>query len=238
MLLSNTAIRRHLQLGNIVIDPFVEENLGTASYDVCLGPWYYRERRPQGSGRTIYNFYDEAHVERVWGSTPSYAITAAEFARQAGVVLEGIAPTELVIPIEPSETILCHTEEFIGGRGGIITTMMKARSSMGRNFIEICKCAGWGDVGYTNRWTMEVTNNSRYHTIPLVVGRRVAQIVFFEVEPIEDRELDYTRTGKYQSCVDLEELRRSWEPQQMLPRMYRDREVAVAREVSRGAIQK
>ena len=24
--------------------------------------------------------------------------------------------------------------------------MMKARSSLGRNFIEVCKCAGWGDV--------------------------------------------------------------------------------------------
>lgn len=28
-----------------------------------------------------------------------------------------------------------------------VTTMMKARSSMGRNFIEVCKCAGWGDIG-------------------------------------------------------------------------------------------
>lgn len=63
---------------------------------------------------------------------------------------------------------------------------MKARSSLGRNFIEICKCAGWGDVGYVNRWTMEITNNSRYYTIPLVVGRRVAQIVFFETEGILD----------------------------------------------------
>ena len=113
--------------------------------------------------------------------------------------------------------------------------MMKARSSMGRNFIEICKCAGWGDVGYTNRWTMEVTNNSRYHTIPLVVGRRVAQIVFFEVEPIENSELDYTRTGKYQTAIDVEELRRSWTPQQMLPRMYNDREARRAREHGESA---
>lgn len=240
MLLSNTAIRRHLQLGNIVIDPFVEENLGTVSYDVCLGPWYYRERCPAGRGgsssspqhRRIYNFYDGAHVERVWGSAPSYAIPARDFARQANITLEGIAPDELVIPIDPGETILCHTEEFIGGRGGIITTMMKARSSMGRNFIEICKCAGWGDVGYTNRWTMEVTNNSRWHTIPLVVGRRVAQIVFFEVEPIENHDLDYTRTGKYQSCVDIEELRQIWVPQQMLPKMHRDREAERARALS------
>jgi hypothetical protein len=39
------------------------------------------------------------------------------------------------------KTILGHTNEFLGGRGSV-TTMMKARSSMGRNFIEVCKCAG------------------------------------------------------------------------------------------------
>jgi deoxycytidine triphosphate deaminase len=79
------------------------------------------------------------------------------------------------------ETILAHTNEFIGGRE-TVTTMMKARSSMGRNFIEVCKCAGWGDIGYVNRWTMEITNNSRFYSIPLVVGRRIAQIVFFDSE--------------------------------------------------------
>ncbi|MCX8513508.1 MAG: hypothetical protein ORN26_00305 [Candidatus Pacebacteria bacterium] len=43
--------------------------------------------------------------------------------------------------MRPGETILAHTNEFIGGRNHI-TTMMKARSSMGRSFIEVCKCAG------------------------------------------------------------------------------------------------
>lgn len=62
--------------------------------------------------------------------------------------------------------------------------MMKARSSIGRNFIEVCKCAGWGDVGYINRWTMEITNNSSHYAIPLVVGRRIGQIIFFETGPI------------------------------------------------------
>ena len=71
---------------------------------------------------------------------------------------------------------------------------------------------------------MEVTNNSRYYTIPLVVGRRVAQIVFFETEPIENIEQDYIRTGKYQHSEQIEDLKRSWRPQMMLPRMYDDRE--------------
>jgi len=47
-------------------------------------------------------------------------------------------------------------------------------------FFSFIQCAGWGDVGYINRWTMEITNNSRFYAIPLVVGRRIAQIVFFD----------------------------------------------------------
>ncbi len=147
---------------------------------------------------------------------------------------------EKIIWLSPSETILAHTNEFIGGRS-TVTTMMKARSSLGRNFIEICKCAGWGDIGtnlcrrsfsyltrifvlgYVNRWTMEITNNSRHYSVPLVVGRRVAQIVFFDSEGTENT--SYEITGKYQTSSDLQKVMDNWTPDEMLPKMYKDREV-------------
>ena len=100
---------------------------------------------------------------------------------------------------------------------------MHARSSLGRNFIEVCKCAGWGDVGYINRWTMEITNNSQHYNIPLVVGRRVAQIIFFETGPI--LAADYVKNGKYQSEVSVASLKKSWKPGMMLPRLYLDRDI-------------
>lgn len=223
-LLSDTAIKRHLDLGNIVIDPFDSQNLGNASCDVTLGMWYFREQKPK-NGPTIYNPYSEKDVERVWGKAkqaePVRDWTEGTYIRD----LRGIDPDEFVILIHPGETLLCHTNEFIGGAGGIVTTMMKARSSMGRNFIEICKCAGWGDVGFINRWTMELTNNSQFYTIPLIVGRRVAQITFFEVEPTE---VTYGKVGKYQTGSTLDEVKKSWEPEAMLPHMFADRESKVA----------
>lgn len=225
MLLSNTAIKRHMRKGNIVISPFNSKNLATVSYDVTLGEHYFREARPQ-EGYTIYNPYSEREVKRVWGSRHETAITVREWIEEHGEqthLLEGVKQTDRVIWIAPGETILCHTNEFIGGTGGIVTTMMKARSSWGRNFIEVCKCAGWGDVGYVNRWTMEITSNSRYYHIPLIVGRRIAQIVFFEVEPITGAA--YHRGGKYQSHTDLARLEREWKPAMMLPRLYRDYEI-------------
>jgi dCTP deaminase len=103
---------------------------------------------------------------------------------------------------------------------------MKARSSTGRQFIEVCKCAGWGDVGYVNRWTMEITNNSKNYIIPLVVGRRIAQIIFFETGPIRER--DYTKTGKYASSTNLADLKKSWKPEMMLPKLWSDRDIKKA----------
>lgn len=58
--------------------------------------------------------------------------------RTGNALLANIDADDLIIWIKPGETILGHTMEFIGGRKSV-TTMMKARSSMGRNFIEVCK---------------------------------------------------------------------------------------------------
>lgn len=79
-------------------------------------------------------------VKHVWGESHE-AETAASWTERTGQPLDNIKPDDLIIWIKPGETILCHTNEFIGGRSSV-TTMMKARSSMGRNFIEVCKCAG------------------------------------------------------------------------------------------------
>lgn len=221
-LLSDKRIIEHMGEGNIVIDPFVEENLGTASYDVSLGRYHYREQGPD-TERIIYSPWSETDVRKVWGEPQTAVIASEHFPSNNMDIPEGINESDEVIMIKAGETILCHTEEFLGGRN-VVTTMMKARSTVGRNFIEVCKCAGWGDVGYINRWTMEITNNSMRYTIPLVVGRRIAQLAFFEVGVTLGG--DYSLKGKYQSTTDLEELRRGWKPDDMLPKMWKDREVS------------
>ena len=207
--------------GTIVIDPFDDFNLKTTSYDVALGEWYWKERHPSGR-HTIHNMYDKKSTEKVWEG-PCRAELASELCERTGVTLENIPDGAKVILLGPGETILAHTNEYIGGRK-VCVAKMYARSSLGRNFIEVCKDAGWGDIGYFNRWTMEVTNNSKNFSIPLVVGRRIAQMVFYEVEPLEGDYVD--EKGKYQVSGELEELKKTWHPEMMLPRMHLDKEVS------------
>jgi len=221
--LSNRAIMRNMESGNIVIDPFNPKNLKSASYDVRLGQYYFEEQDLAG-GKAVFNIYDPNDVKRVWGE--------AKVAQPLRIWMEDKYPFEnlvnislddLIIPIRPGGTILGHTIEFFGGRSGIVTSHMKARSSFGRCFMEVCKCSGEGDVGFFSRWTMEFTNNSKDKWIPLVVGRRIAQMICLQVEPITDK--DYTADGKYQLSQQIEEVKRNWKPEDMLPKLWKDYEV-------------
>lgn len=125
--------------GNIVISPFDTDSLSNCSYDVKLGEWFYRNEK----SLNYFNPWNRDDVAAYWGNpinaadcpcNRDYLRTAKDY--------EGV-PTlsSKNIIVHPGETILAHTQEFIGGRNHI-TTMMKTRSSLGRSCIATCKCAG------------------------------------------------------------------------------------------------
>jgi dCTP deaminase len=205
--LSDKQILNEIKNTNIFIQPFNEKNLSNSSYDVTLGVNYYRaQKSPQ-----LFLPWDEESVYEYWGH-PQVAdlIDTEELS-----VKYKLPIGSRIILLEPGELILAHTNEFIGGLG-FITTMMKARSTMGRIGISVCKDAGWGDVGYINRWTMEISNFSQ-STIPLVVGMRIAQIVFFYTGKVLNT---YHKKGAYQKeCETTDEIIRKWEINSMLPKL-------------------
>lgn len=217
-LMSDRRILEEKTKGLVVIEPFDKRHLDSAAYDITLGPWYFRESKTG----TVLNPWSKIDTGLMWGEPLLAKRFADEFYGWKKDAPNGLKPDDLVIVLGPGEIILAHTNEFIGGRS-VITTMMKARSSVGRFAIEICKCAGWGDVGYTNRWTLEITNQSRFHPLCLPVGRRVGQVAFFEVDKPLQKE--YFVAGKYQTYDNIEDLMANWKPEDMLPKLYKDFEV-------------
>jgi deoxycytidine triphosphate deaminase len=193
--LSDREIIEAHEAGSIIIEPFNLDQLGNCSYDITLGEYYCRLQPATATATSTgvtfvaINPFNPKDVHCLW-SQPLRAV-------DNGIILK------------PHDTILCHSQEFIGGRHRI-TTMLKARSSLGRAGINL-SMGGWGDVGFINRWTFALTNLTD-HPMMLPVKQKIAQIVFLRTG--ETRK-DYT--GQYQTTADLNQLRSAWTPHQMLP---------------------
>ena len=114
MLLSRDQIIKHMKNGTIVIEPFIERNLKTTSYDVTLGQWFWRERHPAGRS-TVHNVYDEESTGVVWAGP--YEAEAVETVEQRlSQKFKNVPRASRIILLAPGETVLTHTQEFIGGR--------------------------------------------------------------------------------------------------------------------------
>lgn len=173
----------------IVIDPLVIDNLGPNSIDVTLGQHFWMPDPEWQIHHFEYDPYDEVNVRDYWS-------------------LYTLFPNEKMI-LTPGQTVLAHTRETVGSMN-IITSEMRARSSIGRSGIIVCACAGSGDVGFVSRWTMEIRNTLN---VPVVLrqGMRIAQITFDYTGEVER-----PYTGKYGQ--------KEWTPQDMLPKLWLDRE--------------
>jgi dCTP deaminase len=207
-LLSDKAIVRHMQKGSIVIDPFHPERLNTDSYDLELGPYFWRY------SRLLRRKPDEME----YGKGFSFVD-----AREEGGIL-----------LKSQERVLGHTAEIAGGRTVEIprrllpgskqisvTTHIQATSTAGRHGISSCLCAGYGDVGYVNFWTLEITNHT-LDTLWLPVGAIIAQVAFTEVEPPS---VQYgSKTGNYVfDSLNPKDIRERWKPEDMLPKRLKVR---------------
>lgn len=201
--LSNIEIIKGVEEGTIIIEPFNEKSVNNTSYDVTLGPYFYETDYKKVE---FIDITSNDCITSLFGEVKEAEVYTGEFPHSR--LKEG----DKFIRLKPTQRYLCHTNEFIGGRIGT-TTMMKAKSTIGRCGISVCQCAGWGDVGYFNRWTMEVKNHNDVDVI-LRVGDPVAQIVFFSTNA---EAFQYSDKGKYQVSSDLLEIKEKWNPAMMLP---------------------
>ena len=217
---SDVQIKQAVEAGHIICRPFEVDHVNPASLDITLGQNYYRTEQRRVAG--FYNPFDPQAVGRYFVG-PHQAQKHSDWAtanqRQLFV---NIPPDWPIIVLAPQERILAHSHEFVGIKppGG---SMVKARSTWGRNGVSVCFDAGWGDPGFINRWTLEIYNLNHRHSVVLPVFERIAQLVFFATGQVEAA-YGPDRNSKYQSYShdQLNQLVKNWTPDLMLPRSYRD----------------
>lgn len=244
---SDKELRVALELGHIVCDPAPSPNGGAringSSIDVTIGHYFYTAGKHNGSG--IFNPFsqtdtfryfdvDAANPESGYKEAKPWAEVRRKLGRESldgfarfleeenyDTDIDGIPEDHPMIMLRPNERILTHTHEFIGIRPPG-TTSMQARSTTGRIGVSACYCAGWGDPGYIDRWTMEVHNLNENEHLPLPVGFRLAQVVVSSTGPVA---VEYSQaSGNYQSesSENLAAVKRAWRPHHMLPRAYKN----------------
>lgn len=213
--LGDMEIEAAMHDGLIVIEPFDERLMGSCSYDVRLGHYYYIARTDDNA-KPSFSPFGRKDVERHF-TGPMEAVHHGEYCDDAGLQLfEGIDEDEYIIPIPPGHSILAHTSEFIGFLFGG-TTMMKAKSTTGRVDVSVCDDAGWGDVGYVNRWTLEVRNKHTKQTVAMVKGMAFGQLIFMWSSGAS---INYGFSGNYQQGLDVGNIRDTWSHTDLLPKGF------------------
>lgn len=161
MILSDTSILEAIHAGDIVIEPFREECLGSNSYDVHLGP--------------ILLVYEAEILD----------------AKKPNPVKEIYIPPEGYI-LKPGRLYLGVTEEYTESHKYV--PFLEGKSSVGRLGIDIHATAGKGDVGFCNRWTLEI---SVIQPVRIYAGMPIGQLIFFEVKGEVRTPYNKKDTAKY-----------------------------------------
>jgi len=219
---SNTEIKQAIADDTIVCVPYDQANVSEASLDFTLGHYFFKQEYQEES--RVYNPFDKDDVARYFKG-PLEAIPHKEWCEKNGYQLfDNIPEDHPIIVLRPGERILAHTHEFVGIRAHGGACEVKSRSSWGRNGVAVCFDAGWVDPGYINRITLEIYNLNMHESVVLPVGERIGQLIFHHTGKVEG---DYSDgrggvSGKYQHTSDLAELMRTWKPEDMLPRAYKD----------------
>ncbi|MCL2234906.1 MAG: dCTP deaminase [Defluviitaleaceae bacterium] len=150
MILSGLEIKRLAEMGKeIIITPFDGERVGPNSYDLRLN--------------NILQVYDlkEGEFLDMHTQTPTKEIIIPE----DGFVLQ------------PGQLYLGSTLEYTETHGYV--PMLEGRSSIGRLGVSIHVTAGFGDVGFSGYWTLEIHT---LHPVKIYPKERICQIYYHKIE--------------------------------------------------------
>lgn len=188
MILSDRMIREARARGEIVIEPWDDECLGSNSYDIHLGDTLktYRDTTPlfddEGNIVTEYGYAERRKVLdcSIEWPTVRHKIGPRGFVLQPGVLYLGVTQ-------EYTET-LKHVP-FLDGK-----------SSAGRLGVPIHCTAGRGDVGFKNHWTLEIWV---VQPVRLFAGMPIGQLIYQETGDV-DVPYDRKPNAKYSTARDPE----------------------------------
>lgn len=158
-MLTGSEIKRLVNNGSLVIEPFNEDQINPNSYNLTLAD-------------TLLVYDGENPILETKKPNPTKKLIIPEH----GIVLQ------------PGILYLGSTVEYT--KCGKYIGCIDGRSSIGRLGVQIHLTAGFGDIGFEGKWTLEI---SVIHPVRIYAGMQICQI-YFE-SPEGDTDILYH--GKY-----------------------------------------
>ena len=189
--LSGTKIFEEVKNGNISIDPYDVNRINPNSYNLRLGnkllvyksPDYEsnpalreRIRRIPKVGRYIPSYKEIILDSHAPNLTDEYIIGEEGFLLQPGILYLGTTMEKV------------YTDRYV--------PILNGRSSTGRLSMTVHITAGFGDVGFDGKWTLEITVT---HNLIVYPHDEILQIVFETVEG----DTSYQYNGRYNHQEDV-----------------------------------
>jgi dCTP deaminase len=179
--LSDGTIRRLVEEGRIVIDPWAPELVQPASVDLRLG----------ASFRVFHN----------------HRVTAIDLRDPpTNLTEEVVIPEGEPFAIHPGEFVLGSTLEYVELPNDVVSRI-EGKSSLGRLGLIVHATAGFVDPGFRGTLTLEITNLTRV-PIKLYAGLAIAQLSFMALDRPAERPYGSEELGShYQGQVAATESR-------------------------------
>ena len=169
MILSDRDIRKAIESGDLVIDPFDDGMIQPSSIDVHVDSQF-----------------------RVFNNSKYPYIDVREPMEDLTTLVE-VKPDEPFI-LHPGEFVLGSTYEKVT-LGGKLVARLEGKSSLGRLGLLIHSTAGFVDCGFSGFLTLELSNVANL-PITIYPEMKIGQLCVFEMTSEPER--PYSRTGKYQ----------------------------------------
>ena len=205
-ILSGQEIYKEIKCGNIKIDPFNEDRLNPNSYNLRLDDHIkVYDPTKTANARKLRDYYGKItcidkdawnfHVEtdngRLVGINDAY-LDLHERDETEDIYIgvdDGIIlyPNKLYLGTTIERT---WTNKYV--------PILNGRSSVGRKGLTIHVTAGFGDIGFDGKWTLEMTV---VHPLKIYFADEICQVAYFTI----DGNTDYQYNGRYQGQNDVTE---------------------------------
>jgi dCTP deaminase len=158
VLISNRGLLEEIRFDNIVIQPFRQELIQPASYDVTLSAEFKVQMHFDAESDTPY-------IDPKEDSSDYF--------------MDVSVPKGAAFQLDPGSFVLASTFETIA-LGANISARVEGKSSLGRLGLVVHSTAGFVDPGFDGQITLELSNSG---TMPILLwpGMKIAQLCFYRL---------------------------------------------------------